>query len=118
VLESTGVPLLDAGSMEEAVQLATQRAHAGDAVLMSPACASFDMFRNYPAPCRSVPRGGAGGGRRGRRRCCREARLEPDRRPLRPAQARQPRPCLRAAWMPDRARQDFAIRTFDRRCCG
>jgi UDP-N-acetylmuramoylalanine--D-glutamate ligase len=48
VLESTGVPLLEAGSMEEAVQLATQRAHAGDAVLMSPACASFDMFRNYP----------------------------------------------------------------------
>jgi UDP-N-acetylmuramoylalanine--D-glutamate ligase len=48
VLESTGVPLLEAGSMEEAVKLATQRAHAGDAVLMSPACASFDMFRNYP----------------------------------------------------------------------
>jgi UDP-N-acetylmuramoylalanine--D-glutamate ligase len=48
VLESTGVPLVDAGSMEEAVKLATQRAHAGDAVLMSPACASFDMFRNYP----------------------------------------------------------------------
>jgi UDP-N-acetylmuramoylalanine--D-glutamate ligase len=48
VLESTGVPLLDAGTMEEAVRVATQRAHAGDAVLMSPACASFDMFRNYP----------------------------------------------------------------------
>jgi UDP-N-acetylmuramoylalanine--D-glutamate ligase len=48
VLESTGVPLLDADSMEQAVALATQRAHAGDAVLMSPACASFDMFRNYP----------------------------------------------------------------------
>jgi UDP-N-acetylmuramoylalanine--D-glutamate ligase len=47
-LEHTGVPLLDAASMEEAVALATQRAHAGDAVLMSPACASFDMFRNYP----------------------------------------------------------------------
>jgi UDP-N-acetylmuramoylalanine--D-glutamate ligase len=47
-LESTGVPLLDADSMEQAVTLATQRAHAGDAVLMSPACASFDMFRNYP----------------------------------------------------------------------
>ncbi len=47
VLEGTGVALLDAGSMEEAVRLAGQRAHAGDAVLMSPACASFDMFRNY-----------------------------------------------------------------------
>jgi len=48
VLEPAGVTLLEAGSMEEAVKLATQRAHAGDAVLMSPACASFDMFRNYP----------------------------------------------------------------------
>jgi UDP-N-acetylmuramoylalanine--D-glutamate ligase len=48
VLEPTGVPLVDAGTMEEAVRIATQRAHAGDAVLMSPACASFDMFRNYP----------------------------------------------------------------------
>jgi UDP-N-acetylmuramoylalanine--D-glutamate ligase len=48
VLEPTGVPLIDAATMEEAVRVATQRAHAGDAVLMSPACASFDMFRNYP----------------------------------------------------------------------
>jgi UDP-N-acetylmuramoylalanine--D-glutamate ligase len=48
VLEPLGVPLLDAASMEDAVRLATERAHAGDAVLMSPACASFDMFRNYP----------------------------------------------------------------------
>jgi UDP-N-acetylmuramoylalanine--D-glutamate ligase len=47
-LEGTGVTLLDATSMHEAVALATQRAHAGDAVLMSPACASFDMFDNYP----------------------------------------------------------------------
>jgi UDP-N-acetylmuramoylalanine--D-glutamate ligase len=47
VLEKTGVTLMDAASMEEAVKLATQRAHGGDAVLMSPACASFDMFRNY-----------------------------------------------------------------------
>jgi len=46
-IENSGVPLLDAGSMKEAVQWATQRAHAGDAVLMSPACASFDMFDNY-----------------------------------------------------------------------
>jgi UDP-N-acetylmuramoylalanine--D-glutamate ligase len=48
VLANTGVSLLDAASMEEAVKVATQRAHPGDAVLMSPACASFDMFRNYP----------------------------------------------------------------------
>jgi UDP-N-acetylmuramoylalanine--D-glutamate ligase len=47
VLDGTGVPLLDAGSLPDAVRTATQRAHAGDAVLMSPACASFDMFRNY-----------------------------------------------------------------------
>jgi UDP-N-acetylmuramoylalanine--D-glutamate ligase len=48
VLEPAGVTLIDAASMEEAVQLAAGRAHPGDAVLMSPACASFDMFRNYP----------------------------------------------------------------------
>jgi UDP-N-acetylmuramoylalanine--D-glutamate ligase len=47
VLAGTGVSLVDAGTLEEAVKVATQRAHAGDAVLMSPACASFDMFRNY-----------------------------------------------------------------------
>jgi UDP-N-acetylmuramoylalanine--D-glutamate ligase len=46
-LDSTGVSLIDAAMMEEAVRAATGRAHAGDAVLMSPACASFDMFRNY-----------------------------------------------------------------------
>ena len=46
-LQAAGVPLLDGGSMEDAVRLATERAHAGDAVLMSPACASFDMFRDY-----------------------------------------------------------------------
>jgi UDP-N-acetylmuramoylalanine--D-glutamate ligase len=47
-LAGAGVELLDATSMEEAVRLAAARAQSGDAVLMSPACASFDMFRNYP----------------------------------------------------------------------
>lgn len=46
-LESTGVALLDAQTLPQAVALAAQRAHAGDAVLMSPACASFDMFKDY-----------------------------------------------------------------------
>ena len=46
-LEGCGVPLLDAATLPEAVQLASQRVHAGDAVLMSPACASLDMFDNY-----------------------------------------------------------------------
>ena len=46
-LQESQVPLLDAVSMQEAVTLAAQQAKAGDAVLMSPACASFDMFDNY-----------------------------------------------------------------------
>lgn len=40
-------PLLDAASLPEAVALAAQQAQPGDAVLMSPACASMDMFDNY-----------------------------------------------------------------------
>ncbi|WP_287984041.1 cyanophycin synthetase, partial [Diaphorobacter sp.] len=46
-LQGCGVPLQDAATLPEAVQLATQRAHVGDAVLLSPACASLDMFDNY-----------------------------------------------------------------------
>ena len=39
--------VLNADSMQEAVRLAAAQAQPGDAVLMSPACASFDMFDNY-----------------------------------------------------------------------
>jgi UDP-N-acetylmuramoylalanine--D-glutamate ligase len=44
---STGVDLIDCPTLEAAVQRATEIAQAGDAVLLSPACASFDMFRGY-----------------------------------------------------------------------
>jgi UDP-N-acetylmuramoylalanine--D-glutamate ligase len=46
-LQGEGVPLSDADSMEAAVQQAAALARSGDAVLMSPACASMDMFRDY-----------------------------------------------------------------------
>ena len=46
-LQAEGVPLLDAIDMVQAVQLATAQAKAGDAVLMSPACASMDMYQDY-----------------------------------------------------------------------
>ncbi len=46
-LERNGVELIAAASMAKAVTEASRLAHRGDAVLMSPACASFDMFDNY-----------------------------------------------------------------------
>ncbi len=47
VLQHSGVTLIDATTLEEAVKLCSEQAHTGDAVLLSPACASMDMFRNY-----------------------------------------------------------------------
>lgn len=46
-IAASGVPLERAAGMDEAVQAAFRASRAGDAVLLSPACASYDMFRNY-----------------------------------------------------------------------
>jgi UDP-N-acetylmuramoylalanine--D-glutamate ligase len=46
-IAASGVPVERAAGMEEAVQAAFRASRAGDAVLLSPACASYDMFRNY-----------------------------------------------------------------------
>lgn len=44
---SSSVPVIVVSSLEEAVNLAAKQAQPGDAVLLSPACASFDMFSGY-----------------------------------------------------------------------
>ncbi len=46
-LAETGVPLVDHATLEAAVRAASALAQPGDAVLLSPACASLDMFRSY-----------------------------------------------------------------------
>jgi UDP-N-acetylmuramoylalanine--D-glutamate ligase len=46
-LEPSGVDLFDCVTLPEAVQRASGQAQPGDSVLLSPACASLDMFTNY-----------------------------------------------------------------------
>ncbi len=41
------IPVRPVNSMEEAVRIGFKNASSGDIVLLSPGCASFDMFRNY-----------------------------------------------------------------------
>ena len=48
ILASTDVPCVLARDMQDAVAQAFGFAQEGDAVVLSPACASFDMFENYP----------------------------------------------------------------------
>jgi UDP-N-acetylmuramoylalanine--D-glutamate ligase len=46
-LAESGVPLHESGDLAAAVREASQAAIAGETVLLAPACASFDAFRDY-----------------------------------------------------------------------
>lgn len=45
--KALAIPQYSTGSLEEAVQTAYQQAKSGETVLLSPCCASFDLFKNY-----------------------------------------------------------------------
>jgi UDP-N-acetylmuramoylalanine--D-glutamate ligase len=45
--EDKGIPYISVNSMEAAINSAYQVAKSGDTVLLSPCCASFDLFKNY-----------------------------------------------------------------------
>ena len=47
VLTETPYPVQRCADLAAAVQVCARSVQAGDAVLLSPACASLDMFRNY-----------------------------------------------------------------------
>ncbi len=44
--DSFGLPIVDVNNMKDCVNAAYKMAHDGDCVLLSPCCASFDLFKN------------------------------------------------------------------------
>ena len=47
VIAPSGIAFERCATLEAAVEAAFAKAERGDAILLSPACASLDMFRNY-----------------------------------------------------------------------
>ena len=45
--DSFGLPIADTSSMQDCVEQASKMAKSGETVLLSPCCASFDLFNNY-----------------------------------------------------------------------
>src|SRR5207248_454995 len=48
-LDGSGVPLHEVGDLEHAVAAAGEEASSGEGVLLSPACASYDQYRDFEA---------------------------------------------------------------------
>jgi UDP-N-acetylmuramoylalanine--D-glutamate ligase len=46
-MSDVDVPITDATTMEEAVEMAYSVGNIGDIILLSPGCPSFDLFKNY-----------------------------------------------------------------------
>ena len=49
ILEQAGKPVTESGTLDAAVRHAAAAARAGEVVMLSPACASFDQFRDFEA---------------------------------------------------------------------
>ncbi|SFS11365.1 UDP-N-acetylmuramoyl-L-alanine--D-glutamate ligase [Sphingomonas jatrophae] len=49
ILRPHGIAVTESGTLEKAVRTAAQVARSGEVVMLSPACASFDQFRDYEA---------------------------------------------------------------------
>lgn len=47
--KTSGLKILHASSMQEAIETARKEASPGDIISLSPACASFDMYPNFEA---------------------------------------------------------------------
>jgi UDP-N-acetylmuramoylalanine--D-glutamate ligase len=49
ILKDAGKPVMESGTLEQAVRDAAAAAKPGEVVMLSPACASFDQFKDYEA---------------------------------------------------------------------